>query len=296
MSETTGDTRRLELDQCADPSPREGLPSTFRMRHDAHYVEELTALSARHVSRVHDPDSAPVEGRGHMSRPVDAQKPAVPVLLPCFSAAVAAELAESLEAASACLTLNTGQTRGTFTGRVAKELLGIELQRASRAARAAAVVSSPPALAPRDLLLSALVHDVVAATDSARRMAGARIDVAIADRDSWMRADGDLLTLALAGTLDAMLGVVTAPAMMRIAVKGTAASPSLTVELSVSPVAPPAAPARFFDARDAAHPWGPWAALLLAAAAQVAQAHGGYADVKSLAPGECTIVLALPRR
>jgi hypothetical protein len=204
--------------------------------------------------------------------------------------------AESLEAASACLTLNTAQTRRTFTGRVAKELLGIELQRAGRVARAAAFLSTPQPLAPRDLLLSALIHDVVAGTDAARRMVGVKIEVAIADRESWMRADAQLLTLAFGGTMDAILSQLAASATVRIAVRSAGVSATVSVEMSMTPAPPVVSGTRFFDARETEHPWGTWAGLLLRAAAHVVAAHGGQAELRSQTPGECTIAFVLPRR
>jgi len=259
-------------DEASETHPREGLPPTFRMRHDEHYVDQLIRPA---------PDGTPAAPIG----PLAALCPAVTV-----------ELAESLEAASACLTLNTGETRGTFTGRVARELLGIELHRATRLARAAAFLTAPHQPVLRDLLISGLIHDVVAATDAARRMLGVKMDVAIADRETWMRADSQLLTLALAGTADAMLSQVTGPGAMRLVVRGTGLSSSVTVEISMTPAPSPVPAARLFDARDAGHPWGASAGLLLSAAAQVAGVHGGRVDVRAPAAGECTIVFVLPRR
>jgi hypothetical protein len=263
-------------EESSETRAREGLPPTFQMRHDAHYVDQLIGRPA-------------AVGIG---TPAPAVGP-----LAALCPAVALDLAESLEAASACLTLNTGETRNTFTGRVAKELLGIELNRARRLARAAAFLSAPHQPRLHDLLISGLIQDVVAATDPSRRMLGVKMDVAIADRETWMRADGQLLTLALAGTADAMLSQMTGPgAAMRLAVRGIGVSSSVSVEISMTPAPPPVPSARLFDARDAEHPWGASAGLLLSAAAQVAHVHRGRVDVRTPAAGECTIGFLLPRR
>jgi hypothetical protein len=274
---------------------REGLPPDYRMRHDAHYVDDLMERSVpRIMQRTDDAMRENTRESVHRSTETDAVAPAAasPGYL---NASVARELAESLEAATACLSLNTGPTRGTFAGKVAKELLGVELHRAAHVARAAAYLTAPPMAVPRDLLLSGLVHDVVEATDAARRMVGVRLDVGIADRESWMRADAQLLTLALSGAVDALLAEVFAPGVMRLAIKSAGVNPAVTIELSGMPASgvPPAA--RFFDG-DGSHPWGARAGLLLQAAAHIASAHGGRAEIRSGAPGECTLAFVLPRR
>jgi hypothetical protein len=249
---------------------------------------------------VHDTDDAMVENiRGSANLPAAGiGGTGTPTIEPyaCLNAAVALDLAESLEAASACLTLNTGQTRGTFTGRVAKELLGIELHRARRLARAAAYLSAPYQPSPRDLLISGLMHDVVTATEAPRRMLGVKMDVAIADRESWMRADSQLLTLAFAGTADAMLSQMDGPGAMRLAVRTAGASATVSVEISMTPAPDWAPAARLFGSKDVDHPWGASAGLLLAAAARVADVHGGHVDVRSPTADDCTIVFVLPRR
>src|SRR5205085_75957 len=83
------------------------------------------------------------------------------------------ELAGALDAASACLTLTADAARTSIVARLAPELLAVEVQRAARLARAATLVTAVPALSVRDLLLSALVHDVVTATEPMRRLLGA---------------------------------------------------------------------------------------------------------------------------
>jgi hypothetical protein len=275
---------------------REGLPPNYRMRHDAHYVDDLMERSApRIMHRTDDVMRENIRDSANPSAETDVVRPAAasPGYL---NPAIARELADSLEAATACLSLNTGQTRGTFAGKVAKELLGVELHRATHVARAVAYLSAPPLPAPRDLLLSGLVHDVAAATDAARRMVGVRLDVGIADRESWMRADPQLLTLALSGAVDALLAEVFAPGVMRLAIKSASISPTLSIELSGTPASGLPRAERFFDGADGAHPWGPRAGLLLHAAAHIAGAHGGRAETRSAAPGEFTIAFVLPRR
>lgn len=301
VSDSTGDSQEFQIslkttfveDRLLDSTmledddeggrPREGLPPTFQMRHDAHYVDELMERSLR-GGATQAADAAPIAAAPHNSGGPGA-----------LSAAIATELAESLNAADACLSLNTGETRHTFAGRAARDLLRIELQRAARIASAAALMASPLVLNARDLAVSGLVHDVVDATEAARRMLGVKLDVAIADRESWMRADMRLLTLAVSGSADAMLAQATAPATMRLAVKGGSVSPTVSFEISMPLPATPAI-AGFFDANDANHPWGAWAALLLGAAAHIAEAHRGHAEIRSSTPGEVTIAYHLPRR
>ena len=384
MSETTGESQGFELprkrtlveeavihrsladdahDDGSEGRAREGLPDSFRMRHDAHYVEHLIRSPAqsvrmiavtdidrhsalpssgadvhtlaksmkdvgvlqpllvrpagsryqliagarrlqaaavaglRHVPCiVHDTDDATAEHlRG--SANLRAEAAAAPARRETgVGGEVATELAESIEAASACLSLNAGDSRRTFTGRIAGDLAGIELERAGRVARALAIVADPPIASMREVALDGLVADVVEATARARRMVGVKMEGSLADADSRMRGDPRLLALALTGTADAILGRVTAPGLMRLFVRGSSVSSTLAIELSIAPSLGAVPAARFFDARDPDHPWGAWSAVLLHAAARIAEAHGGRAELRAHLSGEFTIAFTLLRK
>ena len=83
---------------------REGLPSTYRMRHDRHYVE---ALSSRSLGGLTDPE------RGRV--PSVAMAPAL------------AELAGSLKAAASTLALSTEGPVRSYS-RMVSEIPGVEIQ------------------------------------------------------------------------------------------------------------------------------------------------------------------------
>ena len=57
---------------------------------------------------------------------------------------------------------------------------------------------------------------------------------------------------------------------------------------------PASAHPRFFDAAWDEHPAGPTAALLLAAARRIAEAHGGTLELQAVSDGGCRVVLSVP--
>jgi hypothetical protein len=351
-------------DAGADARPREGLPPSFRMRHDAHYVDHVIERSSPHAVRmiavgdidrhgctgapgadvqslarsmrevgvlqpllvrpasgrfqliagmrrlqaaavaglhhvpciVHEADDATVDViRGNANLRADAAAPAPARNRDVsFGAGIATELAESLEAAAICLSLHSGDAQRTFTARVAKELLGVEIQRAGRAARAASVVAERPTPILAEVSLGPLLQDVVAASEVARRMVGLAADVSLVDQESRMRGDRRLLTLAVACAADAMIIRASGPGALGLSVKSSNVSPTLSIEITLAPSPGPVAASRFFDARDHDHPWGPSAAVLLNAAARIAEVHGGRAEVRS--HGDLVVGLMLLRK
>jgi ParB-like chromosome segregation protein Spo0J len=365
-------------------APREGLPSGFRMRHDAHYVDELnvSAPSIRQVAvseidRDRVPADAPpvsdalvgsvrdagilqpllvTPARGRFQvidgvRRLQAAALAGLRHVPCIvhdideAAAmqmreranvleqteddddvpaaiepvvqglppgVAEDLAENLNLASAqaavCARSGTG-----LKLRAAVDVLQADLSRAARLARAAAIVLDAPRLRRADVTARRIVERASAATAVTRRVAGVSLQTSIDDPEFRVPADVALVTQALAGTIDVMLGFTEEvrradldvdddlqPSVidhsLTLSVLCVKTRPAVIIELAQRAVSvEPELIGRFFDATSTLHPGGPSAALLLAAAARIVRAHGGRADVRRDGAVGCTITFVLPQ-
>jgi hypothetical protein len=276
-----------ELDRQAEARPREGLPPGFRMRHDAHYVEELTGRAAT-TARTGPRPSAP---------------PPEPSLMPRAAWDLASSLDLALGQAALCARRSAGY---------AIDVLQADLGRAARVARATAIMLGTPELQRRELDAAALVGKAARATALARRLAGVALEVSIDDRDFKVPVDAALVTQALAGAMDVMLAMleraqrqleddaaevpIGAIEPLAFAVRCVRTRPAMIIELVQRSVSvDPASIGRFFDAACDLHPGGASAALLLAAAARIIRAHGGRVDVRRDEPVGCTMTFILPQ-
>lgn len=160
---------------------REGLPSTYRMRHDRHYVEEL---SSRSLSGLTDPDPRSV--------PSAAMAPAL------------AELAGSLKAAASSLALSTEGPVRSYS-RMVSEIPGVEIQRAIWLVEGLQVLTERPVVTRTRLSPGAVVDRVLVATRVERRLADVKLSVSRGDGGMTIRGSEPLLVMALGGMLQAMV-------------------------------------------------------------------------------------------
>jgi hypothetical protein len=187
----------------------------------------------------------------------------------------------------------------------------MELAHAGRIAHAAAIMLETPRLRRRELSARAFVEQVVAATVTERRLAGVRLVTSIDDPDFQVPADPILITHALSGAIAVLIALFDDSGLMdgggspssdpegRILTLTThcvKTRPAMIVELAQRAVSvEPDLMSQFFDINSVAHPGGPSAALLLAAAARVIRAHGGRVDARRDDPVGCTITFVLPQ-
>lgn len=261
-----------QSDAETNPLVREGLPATYRMRAEPHYVEALA-----------QPPRAEV--------PTVSERPPVP------GAAVSAAIAQAVEAVDEALAglPSRGQS---LRERVAVELARAEALRARWLAEAVVVLQQEP-LPALDLVdLARVLGAVATAFGPEQRLTGGAPSITVPDGAFQVFGDERLLTAAIGGLVHAMRALVDDRAdpnrvIVRMGPRHDTAS--RTIEVMQTAVRVPAsAHARFFDADWAAHPAGPAGAALLAAARRIALAQGGTLDVRANEGGGCSLVFSVP--
>jgi hypothetical protein len=252
-----------ESDECTDLRPaREGLPRNFRMRHDAHYVDEL--LSPRMGPTM----TAPT--------PSDATA-ALALIASRLESLVAHNEAIAAHAAGSSLVAQSVQA---------------EFARLARVARAAAVLNSADTLFRRPVTAGEIADAVAVPIAPIVRLGALAADVTVEDRAFTLHADAALVAEAIVWTVDAITELLQAqprryvdlrqpPPRVSINVQSMKVRPAVIVDVTCSALAVSARQAeRFFENTDEDYRTTPAAGILLAAAAHVARAHGGRSDVK----------------
>jgi signal transduction histidine kinase len=198
-------------------------------------------------------------------------------------------------------------TRRGFRSAAVVDAFRMELARATRIARAAAIVSGTAYLNRRSCTAAEIAERLVKDTRRACRAAGVQLDSVVEAPAFVVPVDFALIAQALAGSVDATLAqleeargldVAEAPDAPRLTLKLSAVTtrPALFIELAQDACSlAPEAVARFFDAGFDAHAGGPSAGVLLSAAARIVRLHGGRADIRRDGDVGSTITFILPQ-
>lgn len=287
-------------------SPREGLPSTFRMRHDAHYVDELMSRGSFVPAALE---------RDLMARsappPASAARPHAP-------AAPAGRAAPSAAAANLALVATrlesvVGHADGVRAEQGASSLVAhsvrVEFARVARLARAAVTLEHREAPLRRPVSAGLLAERVRKASAPVARSAGLEFSLTVGDATFAVPAALGATVQAIAGTVDAIVDLLLADprfaamededgskARLSIAIHSVAIRPALIIDLNCPALLVTEAQAgRFFDHAADEYRATPTAGALLAAAAQIVRAHGGRAEIKPQDAGGATITFVLPQ-
>jgi hypothetical protein len=268
-------------------STREGLPPSYRMRAEPHYVETL----ARPRGEARPPDRPDVRAA------LAADPRATGSVEDRTLAPVTAALAQSVDAI--CDALAGLPTNGRpLAERMAVELAKAEAVRARWLAQSVAVLQSDPLPALDQVNLGAVLANVATALEPEHRITGASPAFELPAEPAWVFGDDALLTVAVGGMLHAMRAMIEARAdaarlIARVAPKTEASSCGIEVVQTALRLPAPAL-ARLFDGDWAEHPAGRGGAVLLAAARRIATVQGGSLEVKALDGGGCRLVLSVP--
>ena len=244
---------------------REGLPPGYRMRADAHYVDQL--ISRRSEKVLADPPAAPLRER------FDARERRTERVLAQLSEDMA-----TIGSASALL----GSDVSPMGRKVSTDLIKAQSWRAAWLLRANAILDGTHRAHARPRPLRTILDQVRDRFAAECRVTGATLDLHASDWNATITSDEDGLVTAIAGAVIATLGLIGSAEAVTIRITASVASGELrSIEVTQDDVTvPAAAAARLFDQSfqqpaSAATSLGAWSART------IAQQHGG--DVVMLA-------------
>ena len=311
---------------------REGLPPGFRMRHDAHYVEQLTGrITAPHVRLIplRDIESPRAEGTPDLDplvRSIQTHGVLQPILVrprggrfdliagrKRLAAAHSAGLgeipclvhhADDVRASELADADNVRIEAPAATAPATRDVAHDGLRELGKSFGTVASVQSldllaqDPPLAQTEVSLSSVLDRALEGFTAERRLSGVAVHLEMADGPTTVRGDQDWLTVGLSGALGGMLALVqgaTTPALT-VSLTASASRSSIVVEIAQHTVTVPTwGLSQFFDVTWIDRPGGYQAAAELAAAKKVAALHRGGIEVLPGDRGGCRLVVVLPQ-
>jgi hypothetical protein len=255
---------------------REGLPSSYRMRADSHYVEQLTGRRAERGDRTERAAERDRE-RGEHARVVAAQDAEDVDARDKRGERIMAQLSEEL----ATLASGTAMLSNTsaLARRLGVDLVRVETWRANWLVRAHALVEGRDRALLRPRHIGPLAEQVRVGLGPECRLAGASLQVTVSDWNASVNVDEPVLLAGITGAVLATLGLVgqQESTVVRVAFE-TSNGELRAVEVSQDDATPAAsAGVRFFDLAWADRPGGWLAGLGAVTARAAAQQHGGNA-------------------
>jgi hypothetical protein len=251
---------------------------------------------------VHDVDEARLTdmrdaAMQRLAIPAPPQEPEAVEIAP-VTPPTSGEAALGLEFVAALLPAMNAAGNDRLRWGVLTDLAGVEISRTKAIAAAHEILKGGTAIDRASVDYLALVSGVVSAVATEARLRGVRVDVSAPDADRDIFLDAARCRDALTGLLQSLLTIAPrGGTALSVNAQITNIRPALIVECRLHDCDPepgPEALARFFDAGWREHPAGTHGALLLAALAHTARAHGGRVDAKALVRG-CQVTFVVPR-
>ena len=245
----------LPASKKSEKAEREGLPPGYRMRADAHYVENLTSRRG---------ERATAEGL----RAVESQR----------SDRLLEQLAEDLGTIeSAALALGADGAR--MARRVNTDLIKSQVWRAAWALRAHALLGGRHRAKLRPRPLGFLLGQIRSGWAAECRLASVNFEVAASDWNAVVAVDEHSLIAGVSGAVIATLGLIGDTDDTSLTLQATTSAGQLrSIDLVLADVlVTPSEGGRFFDASWSDRPGGWLAGLGAAVAKAAAQQHGGDA-------------------
>ncbi len=299
-----GVTQPRDVAEYSEETPpsslrREGLPQGFRMRHDAHYVEEL--ISGGHERpNEREPRRVPVAAAVNPEPAIVSPASVEPSPRSSFMFDLLASRMETVVAHAGI----EAQHALSFIARS----IQAELSRVSRLARAAALLHQPDTARRHSVVARDLATTCRHVCAAATRPGGLSCDVAVDDPDFTLAGDGQVILHCVSSTVDAFVDLLLANPVSRraidddlrarisIGLQGVRLRPALIVTVACPVLLVDDRHARrFFDNNDDDFRAAAAAGILLAAAARGARAHGGRAEVECQAGSGTTVTYVFPK-
>jgi hypothetical protein len=265
---------------------REGLPPGYRMRADAHYVDQLSSRRADRQSAARVTEVATTEPAVDLrERGVARERPFDSAQARPFDSAQGrradkafAQLSEdvaSIESAAAVLAGDVSP----MTRSANVDVIVAQAWRASWLLRAMAILDSSHRGYPRPRPLGFILTEVCQRLSAESRLSGFALTVHASDWNTPVSVDEGALVTGLTGAVFGTLGVVGRSEGVTVRLSASAAAGELrSVEVSQDDVmVAPSIASRFFDPLWTERPGGWVAGLGASAARAVAQQQGGSA-------------------
>lgn len=276
-SEMTAVGRRAVSEKFAQDAPdapasakaeREGLPPGYRMRADAHYVEQLST-SSRRAERV---DSARAAVDSDPELQGDARERRQERLL--------AQVGEEIAAIGTAANLLTGDG-ATLARRLSVDLIRAQAWRASWLLRSHAMLDGAPRAQVRPRPIGALLEQIRQGLTPECRLAGVSLQIHASDWNASVPVDDAAIVAGVTGAVVATLGLLGQADGAAVRIVADASNGELrAIEVSQDDVsASPALSHRLFDATWIDRPGGFTAMIGALSARAAAQQHGGSASV-----------------
>jgi hypothetical protein len=268
------DPRDVLPDSLTGRPEREGLPSGFRMRADAHYVEQL----ANRREQADRPDTS-----RHQSGQADMTPSDNKVERDRRSDRVMNQVSEELATIAAATTLAADPS--PLARRLGLDLVRAQVWRASWLLKASAIVDGRYRGSAQPTPIGTVAEQLRQGLAPECRLSGVTLQVQVTDPNAVISVDAALVIAGMTGAVVATLGLMgeAGGATIRVVLE-VAGSELRTIEVTQDLVAVPAsAGTRFFDAAWTDRPGGWTAAIGALSARSTAHLLGGGA---AFVPGE----------
>ncbi len=227
------------------------------------------------------------------SRQAQRSVPTERTNLPLASAA-SALVQGSLQTVLSTLGL-LDKPEATLRDQVAVGLIRAECLAATRLLQGLRLLNMDPPLVRKNIDVGSLVREVLTSSEDERGLLA--IDVEEFIEECVIRADEQLVTLALSGAVQSMLALLRASrgAKLKVRLSRNELTKGATLLVTEEAVRMPTASwSRWFDLEWEKRPGGFAAAVALLAAKRATELHGGHLDITPTEAGGCELAVILP--
>lgn len=266
-------TKDVSFDAPSARPEREGLPSSYRMRADAHYVDQLASRRERPETTRHQPPSALATADSSGAADRDRR-----------SDRVMSQVSEEIATIASAASMLAAET-SPLARRVGLELVRAQAWRAAWLLKASMIVDGRHSGTVRPTPIGSMLEQLRQGLAPECRLAGVALHVQASDANAMVAVDVPLLSAGVTGAVLATLGLMGEADGAAVRVSFEVSGHDVrSVEVTQDLVSVPAAAGlRLFDPSWADRPGG-WVAGMGALSARGAAQHAGGSAV--FVPGD----------